>query len=76
MENGPDLFKNSNMVTVETSDESIASDYSSDNESVKSVDSNHSNVMQQCESSSPYAQRRANAGRPALKCFVCKKSHC
>lgn len=40
----------SGVETVETSDESIASDYSSDNESVKSVDSNHSNVMQQCES--------------------------
>lgn len=26
--------------------------------------------MQQCESPSPYAQRRAYAGRPALKCFV------
>lgn len=69
----PDLFENSNTVTVKTSSESIASDYFSGSESVKSVYSNHSNVMQQCESPLPYAQRGAYAGRPALKCFACKK---
>lgn len=57
------LVIDSGVETVETSDDS------SDNESVKSVLSNHSNVIQQCESPSPYAQRRAYAGRPALKCF-------
>ena len=29
--------------------------------------------MQQCESPSPYTQRRAHAGRPTLKCFLCKR---
>lgn len=62
MENTFDLFENSNTVTVETLEESIASDYFSDSESVKSV-----------ESPSPYVQRRAYVGRPAFKCCACKK---
>lgn len=45
MENAPDLLENSNTVTVDTSDESIDSNCSSDSENVKSVDCNHGNVV-------------------------------
>lgn len=46
---------------------------SSDNESVKSVDSINSNIQQKCKFSSPYTQRKVYAKKTTLKCLVCKR---